>query len=112
MALAENSNCDGPNDVCCHEDDILYFYPEDKMCSAIDGYKYVLRKVTYFYSWSSKYIPKALKEEDFFSYFPIVFLSSLLSGEFSAIQAQREVVKIKNLDFSLYLCALHVIFNA
>ena len=45
MALAENSNCDGPNDVCCHEDDILYFYPEDKMCSAIDGYTYVLRKV-------------------------------------------------------------------
>ena len=44
-ALAENSNCDGPNDVCCHEDDILYFYPEDKMCSAIDGYTYVLRKV-------------------------------------------------------------------
>ena len=40
-ALAENSNCDGPNDVCCHEDDILYFYPEDKMCSAIDGYAYV-----------------------------------------------------------------------
>ena len=36
-ALAENSNCDGPNDVCCHEDD-TYFYPEDKMCSAIDGY--------------------------------------------------------------------------
>ena len=42
-ALAENSNCDGPNDVCCHEDDILYFYPDDKMCSAIDGYTYVLR---------------------------------------------------------------------
>ena len=37
-ALAENSNCNGPNDVCCHEDDILYFYPEDKTCSAIDGY--------------------------------------------------------------------------
>ena len=49
VALAENSNCDGPNDVCCHEDDILYFYPEDKMCSAIDGYTYVLRKV-FFYS--------------------------------------------------------------
>ena len=46
-ALAENAACNGPNDVCCHEDDILYFYPEDKMCSAIDGYTYVL---IFFYS--------------------------------------------------------------
>ena len=72
-ALAENSNCDGPNDVCCHEDDILYFYPEDKMCSAIDGYTYVFSKV-FLIPMIFQIHTKGFKSERFFSYFPIILI--------------------------------------
>jgi hypothetical protein len=38
VSAAVQANCPNEEDICCSDDEIIQTYPEDIMCSAIDGY--------------------------------------------------------------------------